>query len=453
MNMVLGFLLTLGILIVVHEYGHYKVARWCGVKVLRFSIGFGKVIWRRQAHPDATEFTISAIPLGGYVRMLGHGEPYPPEQAREAFDAQPLRRRAAVIAAGPVANLALAVLLYAGANWLGSDEVMAIVATPPARTLAAEAGLAAGDWVQASATQAGEWEDLASMSDLLRQVTQAALQAEDLQLQVSDSEGNHRRQLTLRLSTLAGQEIDANTFQRIGVGVPFRPPVMGRPIAGGPAEKADVRAGDLVLSIDGAPVVDAQGLIDRIRAHPTGDVLPMRWLVERSGQRVELDVSSRAVTEDGKTFGRIDAPTGGPARLANVRYGFVDGLVRGAQRTWTMAGMSLKMLGRMLIGQASLRNLSGPLTIADYAGQSIQHGLSDYLEFLAMVSVSLGVLNLLPLPMLDGGHLMYYLFEGVTGRPVSDLWLKWLQRSGAFVLLLMMTIALSNDVARILGLQ
>jgi regulator of sigma E protease len=200
-------------------------------------------------------------------------------------------------------------------------------------------------------------------------------------------------------------------------------------------------------------VVDAQGLIDRIRAHPTGDVVPMHWLVERAGQRVELDVPSRAVTEDGKTFGRIDAPTGGSARVASVRYGFWDGLVRGAQRTWAMVGMSLKMLGRMLIGQASLRNLSGPLTIADYAGQSIQHGLSDYLEFLAMVSVSLGVLNLLPLPMLDGGHLMYYLFEGVTGRPVSDLWLKWLQRSGAFVLLLMMTIALSNDVARMLGLQ
>ena len=179
----------------------------------------------------------------------------------------------------------------------------------------------------------------------------------------------------------------------------------------------------------------------------------MRRVVERAGQRLEIEVQPRRVTEGDKTFGRVDAFIGGAARMVTVRHGLWEGLTRGAQRTWDMSVLSLKMLGRMLTGEASLRNLSGPLTIADYAGQSVQQGLGYYLGFLAMVSVSLGVLNLLPLPMLDGGHLMYYLFEGVTGRPVSDLWLKWLQRSGAFVLLLMMSIALSNDMARLLGLQ
>ena len=257
MNILLGLLLTLPVLIVVHEYGHYRVARWCGVKVLRFSVGFGQVLWRRQAHPGATEFVISAIPLGGYVRMLGHNEPFAPDQAREAFDAQPLRRRAAIIAAGPLVNLVLAVLLYAAVHWIGVDEPLAILSTPPARTLAAEAGLAAGDRVLAISTANGEWQDIVSMGDLHWQLTQAVLRGEDLQLQISDSDGGHRRQASLRLSALAGQEVEPATLARIGIASPFSPPVLGQPVAGGPADKAGLRSGDLVLSIDGTPVSDA----------------------------------------------------------------------------------------------------------------------------------------------------------------------------------------------------
>ncbi|MEK8034319.1 RIP metalloprotease RseP [Ideonella sp. DXS29W] len=453
MNILLGLLITLPILIVVHEFGHYQVARWCGVKVLRFSFGFGQVIWRRQSSPQATEFVISALPLGGYVRMLGHDQPYRPDEARYAFDAQPLVRRAAIIAAGPLVNLLLAALLYAAVHWIGVDETMAVLATPPARTLAADAGLSAGDQVMAVSSVDGEWHDVATMRDLQWQLTQATVRGEDLQLQVSDQDGGHRRQVLLQLSQLAGEEVEPATLARIGIGAPFSPPEMGRPVAGGPAERAALRAGDLVLSMDGVPVPDAVALVERIRAHPTGDVMPMRWVVERGGQRIELEVSPRSVTENGKTFGRIDAPVSSRARTVHVRLGPWDGFVRGVQRTWDMSAFSLKMLGRIVTGQASLRNLSGPLTIGDFASQAIQHGFTDYLAFLAMVSVSLGVLNLLPLPMLDGGHLMYYLFEGVTGRPVSELWLKRLQLSGAFVLLLLVTIALSNDMARMLGLQ
>jgi regulator of sigma E protease len=184
-----------------------------------------------------------------------------------------------------------------------------------------------------------------------------------------------------------------------------------------------------------------------------GKARVQRWSIERQGRVLEFDVLPRAVTEKGETFGRVDAQPGQAPAMVNVRYGFVDGIVQGAVRTWEVSALTLRMLGRMLIGEASLKNLSGPITIADYAGQSVQQGLAYYLGFLALVSVSLGVLNLLPLPMLDGGHLMYYIFEGVTGRPVSDAWLARLQRGGIVVLLMMMSVALFNDVARLLGLH
>lgn len=448
----LGLLLTLPVLIVVHEYGHYRMARWCGVRVLRFSVGFGPTLWQRRR--GDTEFVVAAVPLGGYVRMLDHREsPVPPALAHEAFDRQPLHRRAAIVAAGPLINLALAVMLYAAAHWIGTQEPMARVATPPAHSLAAEGGLAAGDWVRAVSDGDGQWQDVLSMSDLQWKVTEAVLRGQDLQLQVSDADGTHRRMAPLRLSALAGAEMDAQTLQRIGLGAAFRSPVVVKPAPGGPAERAGLKEGDEVLSIDGRPTIDAQALIDLVRAHASTDRLPMRWVVQRQGERLELEVVPRVVREGETPIGRVDAAIGGAPRLVMVRLGPWEGLTRGAQRMVEMAGLSLKMVGRMLTGQSSLRHLSGPLTIGDYAGQSIRLGPSYYLAFLAMVSVSLGVLNLLPLPMLDGGHLMYYLFEGVTGRPVSELWHKWLQRSGAIILLLMMTIALSNDVARQLGLQ
>lgn len=452
--MLVGFVLTLGILIVAHEYGHYKVARLCGVKVLRFSIGFGRVIWRRQATPDSTEFAISAIPFGGYVKWWDtRVDAVPPAERAYAFDVQPLRRRAAIVAAGPLTNLVLAVLFYAAAHWVGVNEPRALLATPPAQSLAAEAGLVAGDLVQATAGADGQWRDVESLSDLVWQITQASLRGEDMQLQVGQPDGGHRRTTTLRLSALADQELDAAAMRRVGIGAPYREARVGGVTADGPADRAGLQAGDLVLSIDGRPVPDAQVLLDRVRGHVGEDLPAQHWVIERRGQRLGIDVMPRQVTENGKAQGRVDAPVGGELQLVTVRLGPWDGLARGVTRTWEMAGLSLKMIGRMIIGQASLRNLSGPLTIGDYAGKAIQLGLSYYLSFLAMVSVSLGVLNLLPLPILDGGHLMYYLFEGVTGRPVSDLWHMWLQRSGVLVLLLMMTIALSNDVARLLGLQ
>ncbi len=461
MTTLLAFLLTLAVLIVVHEYGHYRVAVACGVKVLRFSVGFGPVLWRRQRSPDSTEFVLCALPLGGYVRMLDEREaPVAPQQLSQAFNRQPLLRRAAIVAAGPLANLGLAIALYASAHWIGIDEPKAVLGPPVAGTPAERAGLRAGDWVRAIAFEGGEWSDVRSMSDLRWQLTQAALQQRNVQLQLSDRDGQRSRTQTLELSNFDSRDVDSSFIRKLGLSGAFGEPLLGEIKPAGPAAKAGLMAGDRVTAVDGVPINDAQTLRERIRAgvrQEAGQAQALaqtqRWRIERSGRSLDVEVTPRAARDGEAVVGRIDAFVGQPPAMVTVRHGFFEGIVQGAVRTWEVSSLTVRMLGRMLIGEASLKNLSGPITIADYAGQSVQQGLAYYLGFLALVSVSLGVLNLLPLPMLDGGHLMYYIFEGVTGRPVSDAWLARLQRGGIVVLLAMMSVALFNDVARLLGLH
>jgi regulator of sigma E protease len=451
----LAFLLTLGVLVVIHEFGHYRVAVACGVKVLRFSVGFGRVLWRHQASPDSTEFVVCALPLGGYVKMLDEREgAVELRDLDRAFNRKSLRQRAAIVVAGPVANLLLAVVLYAAVHWIGIEEPQAVMGTPVAASLADAAGLRAGDLARAYSTDGVEWHDLRSMTDLRWQVTQAVAAGERLHLLVSDRDGHDRRDVVLGLDTLGGREIDAKLMQRIGLGPVFSEPVLGEVQVGGPAAKAGLQTGDRVLGIDGTAVADASVERDLIRASGRGGVpMPMKWRVERAGRVLEFTVTPSIVDGATQQIGRVGVQPGLAPAMVTVRYGVVEGLTKAVSQTWQMSALTVKMLGKMLIGQASLKNLSGPLTIADYAGQAVRLGLSYYLGLLAVVSVSLGVLNLLPLPVLDGGHLMYYLFEGVTGRPVSEVWLERLQRGGVAIMLMMMSLALYNDVARLLGLQ
>lgn len=450
----LAFLLTLGVLIVVHEYGHYRVARFFGVHVQRFSIGFGRVLWRRQPRPDGTEFTVCMLPLGGYVKMLGQGEPVRPDERPRAFDHKPLWQRAAIVAAGPAANLLLAILLYAAANWTGVLEPKAVLGTPVASGAAERAGMRSGDWVrQVSRDGGSSWQDVLALSDLRWEVTQAVLRRENLDLRVTRADGTGPRRVTLELAGLDAREIDARLMQRIGLGEPWSEPVLGQITPGGAGARAGLRTGDRIVAIDGRTIGDSAQARALIRASAaSGTAQPMQWLIERGGARLELPVTAHVVFDNGARIGRLDIEAGQKPELVTVRHGVWDGLAAGARKTWEMSALTVKMLGRMLIGEASIKNLSGPVTIADYAGQSVRLGFAYYLGFLAIVSVSLGVLNLLPLPVLDGGHLMYYLFEAVTGRPVSELWLDRLQRGGVAVMLVMMSLALYNDMARLLGL-
>ncbi|MFO1329260.1 MAG: RIP metalloprotease RseP [Rubrivivax sp.] len=455
MTTALAFLLTLGVLIVVHEYGHYRVAVACGVKVLRFSVGFGRVLWRRQRDRDATEFVICALPLGGYVRMLDEREgAVLPHERDQAFNRKPLWARSAIVAAGPVANLALAVLLYAAAHLLGVVEPKAVLSAPPAGSLLESAGLRSGDWVRSWSADGQDWQDLPSLAELRWQIAQATLRGQTLHLLVSGRDGQGRRAVRVELGRLGSREVDAESLKAIGLVPPFSEPVMGEIKPGGAAAEAGLRKGDRVLAIGERPVADAYTVRERIQRSVDAGRNPVQeWRVQRDGRELLVTVRPRASGEPGREVGRIEAYVGAPPEMVTVRQGPLDALGSGFTRTGEVSMLTLRMLGRMLIGEASLRNLSGPITIADYAGQSVQQGLSYYLAFLALVSVSLGVLNLLPLPMLDGGHLMYHAFEGLTGRPVSELWLARLQRGGIALLLMMMSVALYNDVARLLGLH
>lgn len=450
---VVAFLVALGVLIAVHEYGHYRMAVACGVRVLRFSVGFGKTVFSWQPKGSPTEFVIGLLPLGGYVKMLDEREaPVAPELRHLAFNNQPLAARAAIVAAGPLINLLLAVVLYTLVNWGGVQQARAVLASPIAASLAQQAGLAGGELVLRAGLDGETPAAVRSFEDLRWRLAQGALQSQDVRLVVQAAGAGAERELVLPLASLAIRDVDASLFRRIGLVGPMTPPVLGQLLPEGVAGLAGLKEGDRVLQFGSSAVVDGQQLRDQIRASVRdGTGVASVWTIDRGGRRLELAVTPAVVKENGIAVGRIGAYVGGPPEMVTVRYGVFDGAWSGLVKTWEVSTLTVRMLVSMVTGEASLKNLNGPLTIADYAGKSASLGLTQYLLFLALISVSLGVLNLLPLPVLDGGHLMYYLWEAVTGKGVTDAWMARLQRGGVAVLLMMMGIALYNDLARLLG--
>jgi regulator of sigma E protease len=449
LHTIVAFIVALGLLIVVHEYGHYLIARLCGVKVLRFSVGFGRALFTRRIGKDQTEWVVAAIPFGGYVKMLDEREgPVEPHEAARAFNRQSVWRRFAIVIAGPVANFLFAIAVYAGLFMYGLPEARPVLGTPPEGSVAALAGLRAGDTVRAVAG-----EPIATWQELRWRVLQSALQRETLQLEVLN-EKNHLRDVVLDLRSFPADGVESDALERVGLRL-FRPPlepVIGQLVGGGAAERAGLAVGDRVLAADDRRLESWEALVAAVQARPE---VPLKLTIERDGARQTLTVVPASVAAGQKRVGRIGAAPAVPAShaeriLIRVQHGPLDSLWRAVLKTVDISVFSLKMLGKMLLGEVSWKHLSGPVTIADFAGQSAQMGWVSYVTFLALISISLGVLNLLPIPLLDGGHLMYYAIEIVKGRPVSERAMELGQRVGLALLLVMMAFAFYNDLNRLL---
>jgi len=442
-----AFLLTLGVLIVIHELGHYWVARWCGVKVLRFSIGFGKPLGRWVRGPDRTEWVVAALPLGGYVRMLDERDPdlapIAPADVPRAFNRQSVYKRIAIVLAGPVANLLLAIAVYWLLNVVGVFEPRAIIGAPPAATAAARAGFEAGDTITRV-----DGDDVRSWNELRWLLLQQIVQKDPVTVDV-EGRDRQRRSLALDFGALTADDLESDIIARLGL-VPYTgAPRIGRVADDSAAARAGLQTGDTVVEAQGKPVVSARDFIERIRGAAEK---PMELIVERDGRTVPLKVTPARVTDgDGRAFGRIGAELSDRPEMIKVQYGPLESVGLATRKTVDTAVFSLRMLGKMITGEASWKNLSGPVTIADYAGQTARIGWVPFLNFLALVSISLAVLNLLPIPMLDGGHLLYYLIEILKGSPPADWVIEWGQRAGVALLGLLTVLALYNDVVRLLS--
>lgn len=444
-----AFIVAIGVLVAVHEYGHFWVARRMGVKVLRYSIGFGRKIWGRTSAKTGTEYWLSAIPLGGYVKMLDEREgPVAEADKPYAFNRQPVAKRIAIVAAGPGVNFAFAILAYWMVFMLGVSGIKPIIGEVPDDTRAAAAGLSEKQRIVAVEGRATPtWQDLRLA------LLEEALAGGQTRLSVSDTEDGEPR--TVRLDMTGVSADPERLFEELGL-APYRPdgtPLIAEALPGEAAAEAGLRAGDKVLAANGTPMNDPQALIEWVRARP-GETVRLRILRDDAERTVEATLGS--VTVDGELYGRLGAQIGVDSREWDTlwterRLGPVAAVPAALQQTWSVSALTVRLLGRMVIGDVSWRNISGPIQIADYAGKTATIGLEAFLGFLALVSVSLAVLNLLPVPVLDGGHLLYYAIEIARGRPLSEGAQAVGQQIGMAALLLLMSLAFYNDILRLLN--
>jgi len=444
---VLAFLVTLGVLVVFHELGHFWVARRCGVKVLRFSVGFGRVIWSRRFGPDQTEWALSAVPLGGYVKMADEREgEVAPADLERAFNRQSVGKRIAIVAAGPIANLLLAVILFAGTYVAGIPGQRALLAAPPPDSAAAIAGLRAGDLVvQVDGEPVESWQELR-----WRFVKAQGRDAVRIAIERPESRGE-LTQHTISVTALKPSDWETGALGVLGLKADLGPPLIDQVLPGKPAERAGLRSGDRIVAIDGTPVRSPSDVATLTNAKPNGALV---FRVQREGTDLDVPLTAESAEQNGRTVGiagvrlRVD-PVVAERLAVTVRYGPIEALAQGARKTWELSAFTVRMLGRIVVGDASVKNISGPLTMADFAGQSAQQGVLVFVGYLALISISLGVLNLMPVPLLDGGHLLYYFAELVKGSPVSDRAFEVGQRIGMAVLAMLMALALFNDVSRL----
>jgi regulator of sigma E protease len=447
---ILAFIVAVGVLVTFHEFGHFWVARRLGVKVLRFSVGFGKPLWKTITGKDKTEYVIAAIPLGGYVKMLDEREgEVSTEELDRAFNRQPVSKRLAIVIAGPAFNFILAILAYWLMFMIGVTGIKPVIGTVTPDTIAAQAGLQRGDQILAvNAKRTPTWE-IASIS-LLNEALQSAL----VRLEVQDSRGN-RRNLPLNLENTRELLAEGDLLGKLGI-TPWRPtiqPVIGELIEGGAGERGGLLAGDRITLADGIPMTAWKEWVEFVRARPD-QVIALE--LERNNKNVNLELKTDSRREGDMIIGRIGAyphidKEAAAAMRVMVRYGPMASLAQALMKTWNISVLTLRVLWKLITGEASLKNVSGPVTIAEFAGVSAIIGLSAFLGALAIFSISIGILNLLPIPVLDGGHLLYFVIELIKGSPVSETIEAVGQRVGIAMLAGLMALAFYNDFARLMG--
>lgn len=443
---IFAFAVVLGVLIIVHELGHYLVARWCNVKVLRFSVGMGKVVWSRRFGTDQTEWAVSMLPLGGYVKMLdardGDLADVSPQDMQREFTRQSVWKRIAIVAAGPIANFLLAILLFAGLYSHGIPEPAAKLGTPSEQSIAWQAGLRGGERVTAV-----NGEPVQAWGDLRWLMVQAVVDRKSARLDVVDTAGAQETAI-IPVDSVPTEKLEGDFLADLGIDLARPPAVLGRIVPDGPGMLAGLQQGDEILTVDNTPIRDGMAFVDAVRA-AAGKTLQVRLL--RHGQTLTLPVTPETLEQGGRTFGRIKVEVAMMPEMVSAGSGPLAALGKAVKKTWDTSAMTVKMVGKMIVGEVSWRNVTGPITIADYAGQTARIGWISYLSFIAFVSISLGVMNLLPIPVLDGGHLLYYAVEVLTGRPVSERFGEIAQRAGVGILMTLMLVAVFNDINRLVS--